>query len=159
MEVLGTAPIHPVAFILAKLAAAVTVLFLLAPLGLDEQFGHAISRSPAAFRIAMLLLIAGSAISTLAFTTLGSATRVGLPEEHTELRTTGIYRVSRNPIYVGFTLVMLASCVLTPHWLNITCFLIAVLLHHRIVLGEERFLEARFGDAWRAYRAHVRRYL
>ena len=39
------------------------------------------------------------------------------------------------------------------------CLLVTAIVHHRIVLAEERFLERRFGRAWLDYRARVRRYL
>jgi protein-S-isoprenylcysteine O-methyltransferase Ste14 len=90
---------------------------------------------------------------------LGDSVRVGLPEEQTSFKTHGLYRISRNPIYAGILLALSGSCVLVPHWLNIVSTVVAGAVHHRIVLGDERFLEDRFGDAWREYRGKVRRYL
>jgi protein-S-isoprenylcysteine O-methyltransferase Ste14 len=53
----------------------------------------------------------------------------------------------------------LAACLLVPHPVVIGAGLVASLLHHRIATAEEAFLDERFGQAWRTYRARVPRYL
>jgi protein-S-isoprenylcysteine O-methyltransferase Ste14 len=84
---------------------------------------------------------------------------MGLPDEETELRTAGIYRISRNPMYVGFLLTGLASCLYAPHPLNFVLLIVFVLIHHQIVIAEEEFLIRRFKEDWLEYRFRVRRYL
>jgi protein-S-isoprenylcysteine O-methyltransferase Ste14 len=54
---------------------------------------------------------------------------------------------------------MIGSCVLVPHGANLASTAVALVLHHRIVLGEERFLAERFGQTWHEYQSRVRRYL
>lgn len=102
---------------------------------------------------------AGFAALLLGLLRLGQSLRVGSPKEATTLRTDGIYRVSRNPMYVGVYLTLLAATLYTlnPIVLAIAVFIVAV--HHRIVLAEERFLEAAFGPAYQDYCRRVRRYL
>lgn len=114
---------------------------------------------PASRWAALAALAAGVTAMVMALARLGGALRIGLPEEETELKTGGIYSRSRNPVYLGLFTVCIASCLYAPHWLNFLFAAIAALVHHRIVLAEERFLEARFGDRWRNYRSRVRRYL
>ena len=70
-----------------------------------------------------------------------------------------VYRVSRNPMYLGFYLVTLASLVSVPHPVNIGCGLVGVYVHHRIVLAEERSLLKEYGASYEAYSRRVRRYL
>ena len=73
--------------------------------------------------------------------------------------TSGPYAFTRNPMYVGWTLVY-AGVTLTVRsgWLLI--LLPPLLAHtHRTVLREERRLETRFGPDYRRYRERVRRYL
>jgi protein-S-isoprenylcysteine O-methyltransferase Ste14 len=74
------------------------------------------------------------------------------------LVTSGVYRFSRNPIYAGIFCLMAASLIYAFSWLNVAAVAIGALLHHRIVLGEEKFLASHF-DGYDAYRKRVRRYL
>jgi protein-S-isoprenylcysteine O-methyltransferase Ste14 len=105
-----------------------------------------------------LLLTGGTSLVTLGFCELGRNLRMGLPDEDTSLITGGVYRFSRNPIYLGLFLLMGASVIYAPSWVNLGAALASVGLHHWIVLAEERYLAARF-DAYRSYRTSVHRYL
>nr|ART40893.1 L409 [uncultured bacterium] len=72
----------------------------------------------------------------------------------------GIYRFSRNPMYVGLLLVLTAWAIYLS---NALAFLflptfVACLTRLQIV-PEERVLAAKFGDAFTAYRQSVRRWL
>jgi protein-S-isoprenylcysteine O-methyltransferase Ste14 len=72
--------------------------------------------------------------------------------------TSGIYRVSRNPLYLGLHCLMVASLVYAFSLLNLVAVVEAILLHHRIILAEEKFLGERFPE-YAAYRASVPRYI
>jgi len=72
----------------------------------------------------------------------------------------GIYRVTRNPMYVGLTalLTMWAVHLAVPlAFLGPVAF--AVFIHFFQILPEERVMEARFGDEYLAYKNKVRRWL
>jgi protein-S-isoprenylcysteine O-methyltransferase Ste14 len=78
----------------------------------------------------------------------------------TTLVQTGIYRLSRNPMYVGLTALYLGlTGLLNSYWplafLPIVIFLLTVLVIRR----EERYLRGAFGDEYAAYCARVRRWL
>ena len=90
---------------------------------------------------------------------LGSAFRIGLAKEETRLRVGGIFRLSRNPMYLGIdaTLVAAALYTLNPIVVAVGVFIGAV--HHRIILVEEARLHSVFGQAYGAYCRSVRRYL
>jgi protein-S-isoprenylcysteine O-methyltransferase Ste14 len=76
------------------------------------------------------------------------------------LVTTGIYRWTRNPIYLGFFLVYGGIGVATQSpWVLILTLPLAVTVRYGVVAREEAYLERRFGDAYRDYRARVRRWL
>lgn len=155
-KLLGRSPIHPVLFIAAKALLAPPCLFLAhGALG----FAQSTLAFPRLAPFAAAAVGVGLAMVAVSIRQLGDSTRVGLPDGPTEFKTHGLYRYSRNPIYTGLFLACVGSCMLVPHWANIGASFGAVLLHHRIVLAEERFLEGRFGEAWRHYRARVRRYL
>lgn len=76
------------------------------------------------------------------------------------LCTGGPFRFSRNPIYVGDWFILAgASLLLTTLWPLLFAPLIWALLRYGVIRHEEAHLEAKFGDAYRAYRARVRRWL
>ena len=75
------------------------------------------------------------------------------------LSTTGIYARVRNPMYVGLFLLYIAITLMLPsQWGLILAIPAILVLHFGVVLREERYLEAKFGDAYRAYKAKTRRY-
>lgn len=76
------------------------------------------------------------------------------------LVTTGIHGLSRNPIYVGMFLLYVGIGLAAPSpWVVILVVPIAVIMRYAVVAREETYLERRFGDAYRDYKARVRRWL
>lgn len=78
----------------------------------------------------------------------------------TNIVDSGPFGLSRNPLYLGMNLVF-AGIIL---WLNSLwgvpiLVLLLLVMHYGVILREERYLEARFGDEYRGYCARVRRYI
>ncbi|KAA5596729.1 methyltransferase family protein [Blastochloris sulfoviridis] len=77
----------------------------------------------------------------------------------TALVTTGLYGRLRNPMYVGLILLLVGlALALASDWLIVMAVPAALVLHYGVVLREERYLEAKFGDDYRRYTAEVPRY-
>jgi protein-S-isoprenylcysteine O-methyltransferase Ste14 len=75
------------------------------------------------------------------------------------LATTGIYAHLRNPMYVGAMLLLAGIAgALASDWMAILLLPTAFLLHFGVVRREERYLEAKFGEDYRRYKASVPRY-
>jgi protein-S-isoprenylcysteine O-methyltransferase Ste14 len=106
------------------------------------------------------LILGGGALIAVgeqAFTRVG--TNVPPWEPALALATTGIYARLRNPMYVGGTLLLAGIAVaLASDWLAILLLPTALLLHFGVVRREERYLEAKFGEDYRRYKASVPRY-
>ena len=109
--------------------------------------------------IATILLWIGTIIVSLAFIDLGRSLKVGLPQQETMLKTNGIYRFSRNPLYAGVHLIAIGSCIYFPDLINVSCTIYGIYIHHKIIGGEELFLSRRFGKDWDNYQSRVRRYI
>jgi protein-S-isoprenylcysteine O-methyltransferase Ste14 len=109
--------------------------------------------------VSLGLWVLGFALLFAGRSGLGESFRIGSPKERTGLKQTGLYRFSRNPMYVGvyITLCAVALRTLNPIVLLVAVYVIAV--HHRIVLAEETQLEQVFGQEYRTYCSRVRRYL
>ncbi|WP_265522929.1 methyltransferase family protein [Oerskovia flava] len=82
----------------------------------------------------------------------------GSPEDPGALVTRGLHGRSRNPMYLGFSMIHVGLAGATRNaWMLASCPVSAALLH-RAVLREERSLRERFGVGYDAYRADVPRY-
>lgn len=78
----------------------------------------------------------------------------------TSLLTGGIYGFSRNPMYVALlTLAAGIALLCNSAWMLMGLIPAALVLRFGVVAREERYLERRFGDEYRRYRARVRRWL
>ncbi len=78
----------------------------------------------------------------------------------TTLVTSGLYRVTRNPMYLGMVLLLLgAAGIFGSLGALLPVPLFVLIIQRRFILGEERFLEAAFGHEYRAYRKRVRRWI
>ena len=131
-----------------------------------------------AIEVASIILYAGSVnigirIAGVTITTLGVTAfivsvlqmkdnwRAGVQrEEKTELVTTGIYSISRNPAFLGFDLMYIGIVITFFNWyLCVATCIVMVLFHLQIVNVEEDFLVEAFGDEYIKYRKKVCRYL
>ena len=109
--------------------------------------------------IALVFWCAGFALLYLGRFKLGESFRLGTPKEDTSLKTDGLFRLSRNPMYVGVYATIAASSLytLSPFVILTGAFVIAV--HHAIVLAEEDHLQTVFGQKYTEYCSRVRRYV
>ncbi len=153
----GRAPLAAGLLWLGKAAAAAPAVAL--ALAVRTRLAQIEPGAPVRRVVASLLFLAGAMLAGAALAKLDLATRVGLPREATPLKTDGVYRVSRNPMYLAILMIHAAALVYAPGPWTIGPALVSFAIHHRIVLAEERFLGERFGEAYAAYRRRVRRYL
>lgn len=75
------------------------------------------------------------------------------------LITKGLYRISRNPIYVFTLLICVGISVLCTIYAMIPVLLLYIVFQHPIIKEEERFCKQTYGKAYTAYRNKTRRYL
>jgi len=156
MEVSGKPTIHPFLFITGKASGYIAWLILAIALSGVGYFHQ--SSGKVYDYIAFSCLFAGALIVFLSSFTLGRSLRIGLPTEQTRLKTKGIYILSRNPLYLGAHLITLASVLYTLIWWVALLAIFSYYVYHLIILGEERFLESRFGSEYLDYKNKVRRY-
>jgi len=89
-----------------------------------------------------------------------AGTNVVPGEPATALVTAGPYRVTRNPIYIGFVLVYFGlSIVLTSMWVLLLLIPVLVILQRGVVEREEAYLERKFGEHYARYKKRVPRWL
>jgi protein-S-isoprenylcysteine O-methyltransferase Ste14 len=89
-----------------------------------------------------------------------SATPVPTNQPTRALVTTGIHGWTRNPIYLGLFLIYGGvSVAARSPWTLILTLPLAITIRYGVVAREEAYLERRFGDTYRDYKARVRRWL
>jgi protein-S-isoprenylcysteine O-methyltransferase Ste14 len=142
---------------LLALAAVVAGLGLdrLAPLGLPAMLPVLPRYVLAAALFALAALVSLRAVR--AFVRAGTEVKPWRPS--TALVTGDIFAHTRNPMYWGLGLLILAIAIgLASAWTLIALAVFTLVIHYGVVLREERYLEAEFGDAYRRYKAEVPRY-
>jgi len=117
--------------------------------------------TPASVLVGVVLVVVGAALVALArreLTRSGQPTGPGLPTG--KVVTTGVFSISRNPIYLGGVCAMvgLALAVDLP-WALLLYLPGLVACHHVLIVPEERYLSARFGEEYEAYAASVHRWV
>lgn len=115
----------------------------------------------AAAVIGALLLSAGFALRVWAtWHFYQRRMRVIVLEPQSDLVTDGPFALSRNPLYLGGNLFMFLGAALVLGSTGcVALTLVGLIPTNLMIRREERQLEARFGDAWRAYASRVRRWL
>jgi protein-S-isoprenylcysteine O-methyltransferase Ste14 len=134
---------------------AAIALDLAVPLSLPRAI-----RTPAII-VGAALIIVGAALVVLARRELaqrGQPTDPGLPTSR--LVMTGVFSVSRNPLYLGgvSVLVGIALAVNLP-WVVVLLLPALVACHFVLIAPEERYLAARFGEQYRTYTTSVHRWI
>ena len=118
------------------------------------------SASPTWVRIAGLIVAAvGVALFIAAMFTMRDNWRAGVSKDKTELVTTGVFRISRNPAFLGFDLMYLGVLMVFFHWVLLLFTGFAILtLHLQIVNNEEDAMLLAFDDEYLNYKKKVNRY-
>jgi protein-S-isoprenylcysteine O-methyltransferase Ste14 len=110
----------------------------------------------------VVLLIAGIALSAwgrLTFRKQGAEILPG-SATHSTFVAAGPFRFTRNPMYLGLLVAGIGAALVAGTWLMwLVPVLIFVLDNFVIIPFEERSMESTFGDAYRAYKARVRRWI
>ena len=108
--------------------------------------------------VLVALGIALIAVSGLYFKRSGTPVRPVSPTITIVAR--GPYAISRNPMYVGMTLLLLGLAFAMSSWIiAVAALFFAAVVHWGVILPEERYLEALHGDTYLRYKLVVRRWL
>ena len=110
--------------------------------------------------VGMTLLVFGliAVPAVLAFRRMNTSPKPWEPT--TAVVTTGPYRFTRNPMYLGFTLLYLGTtCWVNTVWPLLLLPVVLVAMHYGVIVREEAYLERVFGEEYLRYKRRVRRWL
>jgi protein-S-isoprenylcysteine O-methyltransferase Ste14 len=111
--------------------------------------------------VGALIFVAGTALNVGGFITQKRAGTDPIPfNPTTRIVAHGLYRFTRNPMYIGFALWTLGLAILVDSaWMLLALPIGLVLVDRIVVTREERYLERKFGEEYLNYKRRVRRWI
>ncbi len=145
-------PIAPPLLFVVPILASLTFEWLV-----PTSFAHGASR----WTLGALIFVAGIALNVGGFVTEKRAGTDPIPfNPTTRIVAHGLYRFSRNPMYLGFALCTFGLAILVDSaWMLLALPIGLVLVDRIVITREERYLERKFGDEYLNYKRRVRRWL
>lgn len=144
--------VKPPLLVLGALAAAFVV---------DALWPAAVLPRAVQVPIGIALFVAGGCLAGWAMHTFRRAgTNIPTWRPTLAIATTGPYRFTRNPIYIAMCVAFLGIAILGDSlWAVAAVVPVALVLHFGVVRREETYLEGKFGEDYRRYRAATRRWV
>jgi len=105
--------------------------------------------------------IAGAILNMIADKDFKKAGTTVKPFEKTStLITRGVYRISRNPMYLGMLLILISATMITGSLSSFFVIpLFIILIQNVFIKEEEKMLAEEFGEDWESYKKKVRRWI
>ncbi|SFO66782.1 Protein-S-isoprenylcysteine O-methyltransferase Ste14 [Mesorhizobium sp. NFR06] len=137
------------------------VVALIVMLALRYVWPLAIGGRP--FTLVLGVALAALAVAIIAWgrsTMLRGGTNVNPTLPTTTIITGGPFGFTRNPLYLGLIGLLLGIGLMFDSWWAVVALIATFpILHYGVVMREEAYLERKFGEPYRSYKASVRRYL
>jgi protein-S-isoprenylcysteine O-methyltransferase Ste14 len=129
--------------------------------GLDYLWPLALMPDRGRYPVAFIAITAaGALIAWVVFKFRKAGTKLDPRQPTSAIVTTGPFRLSRNPAYLALSLLYVGIAIATDGvWTLGMVVPVLVTMHVGVIFREERYLEAKFGEDYRRYKASVRRWL
>lgn len=132
-------------------------------LGLLIHLSSPLPLMPRALAMVLGLVLTVSATTLLAAAVQAmqqAGTNINPNQPTTMLVEQGPFRFSRNPIYLGFTLLYAGiSMIANGLWMVLPLPIILAVMHFGVIAREEKYLEHKFGTDYWTYKSRVRRWI
>jgi protein-S-isoprenylcysteine O-methyltransferase Ste14 len=146
-------------FFIIPFASLFFYLILSSALNLPK-LGAELFRNEIVSWFGVVLCILGLLLFLLSLVSFGKSFRVGIDEEKPgALITTGVFAISRNPIYTAFGFILFGIFLIFPNWILLLYLIAGLWLFNRQVLLEEDSLKKIYGEEYMEYCKKVRKYL
>jgi len=139
----------------------VMLIFATAMYALDLFLPNSQASFHIAFAIILLMIGASFALSGIySFRKVNTTVHPSKPERASSLVTSGVYKATRNPMYLGLFCVLVGWAIILGNvYTFIVPFIFASYINRFQIIPEERALGRVFGDAFTAYKQKVRRWI
>lgn len=115
---------------------------------------------PMAVKVGWVLLIISLIFVLIAQSHMAQSWRIGIDEKNkSKLVTTGLFSISRNPVFLGIMVANVGLFLVLPNAFTLLITALSSISMNTQIRLEETFLEEEFGEDYQAYKAKVRRWL
>jgi protein-S-isoprenylcysteine O-methyltransferase Ste14 len=137
------------------------VLPIVASLAIEWLFPTSFVQGALRWILGALIFVAGIALSGGGFITQRRAGTDPIPyKPSTRIVSHGVYRFTRNPMYLGFALCTLGLAILVDSaWMLLAVPVGLILIDRIVIRREERYLERKFGEEYLSYKRRARRWI
>ena len=147
-----------------KIPPVAQFLAVAAGMWLVARYVPALSADIPVRRLLVVLFFCASAVVAIpaiaAFRSAGTTVDPRCPEKASRLVIRGVFRYSRNPMYLGLLFLLIAWAIYLSNLLGFACLPLFVLAMNRLqIRPEETAMEKQFGEDYHAYRNSVRRWI
>ena len=109
--------------------------------------------------VGLALVTIGFIMGLLSLLTMRTSWRVGIKyDQKTALITSGIYRLSRNPYFFSYDILILGYILIYPSLILLLLYIPLVIIFHKMILEEEQYLLAVHNQDYPSYKKKVGRY-
>ena len=116
---------------------------------IETRWGYGVGEAVEWLAIGLLALGEALRILTVGFVPRGTSGRNTTGQVAESVNTTGLYSVTRNPLYLGNCMMYVGLALYTQHlWIVAVLILVLALYYERIIAAEESFLTTKFGAAY-----------
>jgi protein-S-isoprenylcysteine O-methyltransferase Ste14 len=131
-------------------------LTIASPEPVETYFGEAVDDAYELACVTLAFVGLGVRCLTVGYVPAGTSGRNTQKQVAHSLNTTGVYSLTRNPLYLGNAITYIAMALFTQsvYFLLLVVLLLVIYLE-RVIAAEERFLAERFGDAYRSWAKEV----
>ncbi len=143
------------------LPPVIFLVFFVVGLALDQIWPLPLLADPLQYGLGSVVaaLSGGIAIWTIRLFR-GNRTSFDVRKPTSTLIMDGSFRYSRNPAYLALTMLYAGSAIVIDSlWTMMLLVPTLFVMHHGVILREEQYLERKFGDTYRNYKASVRRWI
>ena len=148
----------------ANVIASPTMIFagvLVLGFGLDMIWPAAFLPEGWEFPLGLIVIFAAVNIKLFAAREMVRVrTNLNIRKPANDIATAGLYSMSRNPLYIGMILLNFGiGCIVNSLWIFLLSAVLAATLQKGVIEPEEAYLEQKFGEKYRRYKARVRRWI
>jgi protein-S-isoprenylcysteine O-methyltransferase Ste14 len=110
--------------------------------------------------VGLILMMLSLVWTVIAQNDMRNSWRIGIDTDtKTELITTGLFKISRNPIFFGMILTLIGLFLATPNAFTALFFILGYVLIQIQIRLEEEFLSTQHGESYQKYKQRVRRFI
>jgi protein-S-isoprenylcysteine O-methyltransferase Ste14 len=154
----GSSPINKYIFYISKYSVILVWTGMILEI-MNISIGYSFPKNIFSIYSGVGCWIGGFVLLHIGRFSLGQSFRIGVSNEKELFIASGIYKISRNPMYVGLYATIIGFMIYSLNVIYVIFSVFIIIVHHIITLNEEKQLLKRYGKTYTEYCRKVRRYI